>query len=232
MDKIEYLLSVHIDNVFRPRKGECHEKIKKILMLLVLSLCLCVQTVPAHAATTAKTTTSTTKKVSVKKETMKKAATKTATTTKKTTSKKKTTKKNGSTTIVTETTIVTTVKTSTKKKSKTKTIETTVVTTIKTTTTTSSSNSSSTVNTDSSGFNISKFSDVKDHINQKVYNAFNTLGFQLKINPSLSTTGAFSVQQRCIQLKTGKSAYLYHELGHFVSALNNKPGVHSPSSTK
>lgn len=88
---------------------------------------------------TSKAGVSTTKKVTVKKETMKKAATKTASTTKKTTSKKKSTKKTGSVTVTTETTVVTTVKTSTKKKSKIKTIETTIVTTVKTTRITTSS---------------------------------------------------------------------------------------------
>lgn len=144
---------------------------------------------------TSKAGVSTTKKVTVKKETMKKAATKTASTTKKTTSKKKSTKKTGSVTVTTETTVVTTVKTSTKKKSKIKTIETTIVTTVKTTRITTSSPATGTGTTGGSGFSISKFTDVKGHINPKLYNAFITLGFQFKINPSLSTTGVFSVQQ-------------------------------------
>lgn len=169
---------------------------------------------------TSKAGVSTTKKVTVKKETMKKAATKTASTTKKTTSKKKSTKKTGPVTVTTETTVVTTVKTSKKKKSKIKTIETTIVTTVKTTRITTSSPATGT--TVGSGFSISKFSDIKGHVNTKIYNAFTTLGFQFKINPSLSSTGMFSVRQHNIQLKTGRSSYLYHELGHFLSLLKGK----------
>lgn len=145
---------------------------------------------------------------------MKKAATKTASTTKKTTSKKNLLK-TGPVTVTTETTVVTTVKTSTKKKSKIKTIETIIVTTVKTTRITTSSPATGTGTTGGSGFSISRFTDVKGHINPKLYNAFITLGFQFKINPSLSTTGVFSVRQHNIQLKTGRSSYLYHELGHF-----------------
>lgn len=181
---------------------------------------------------TSKAGVSTTKKVTVKKETMKKAATKTASTTKKTTSKKKSTKKTGSVTVTTETTVVTTVKTSTKKKSKIKTIETTIVTTVKTTRITTSSPATGTGTTGGSGFSISKFTDVKGHINPKLYNAFITLGFQFKINPSLSTTGVFSVQQHNIQLKTGRSSYLYHELGHFLSILKGRGGKYVDKSSE
>ena len=231
----------------------------RIFILFLLSLCIygqTLQTMPVYAATgkkivatkkasiskrkktlkkknkisvivhsTSKAGVSTTKKVTVKKETMKKAATKTASTTKKTTSKKKSTKKTGSV-------VVTTVKTSTKKKSKIKTIETTIVTTVKTTRITTSSPATGTGTTGGSGFSISKFTDVKGHINPKLYNAFITLGFQFKINPSLSTTGVFSVQQHNIQLKTGRSSYLYHELGHFLSILKGRGGKHIDKSSE
>lgn len=227
------------------------KKVIHIFMLFLLSLCLCGQTTQittVYAATgkktasttiskkkknkkkknkvsvviysTSKAGVSTTKKVIVKKKTMKKAATKTVSTTKKTTSKKKSTKKTGDVTIITDTTVVTTVKTSTKKKSKIKTIKTTIVTTIKTTRKTTSSPATGT--TVGSDFSISKFTDIKGHVNTKIYNAFTTLGFQFKINPSLSSTGMFSVRQHNIQLKTGRSSYLYHELGHFLSLLKAK----------
>ena len=217
----------------------------RIFILFLLSLCIygqTLQTMPVYAATgkkivatkkasiskrkktlkkknkisvivhsTSKAGISTTKKVTVKKETMKKAATKTASTTKKTTSKKKSTKKTGSVTVTTETTVVTTVKTSTKKKSL---------------------PATGTGTTGGSGFSISKFTDVKGHINPKLYNAFITLGFQFKINPSLSTTGVFSVQQHNIQLKTGRSSYLYHELGHFLSILKGRGGKYIDKSSE
>lgn len=163
-------------------------------------------------------------KVSVKKST-------------KTTTKKKTLKKAAKKTAtvqtVTETTVQTTEKTSTKKKSKVQTIQTTVVTTVKTTTQTFATTTTTTNNSasgaastavSSSGFAISKFSDIKGHVDSKVYDAFVNLGFELKINSALTTTGVFSTQNHNIQLKRGQSAYLLHELGHFVSALKGRSG--------
>ena len=169
-------------------------------------------------------------KTTTKKKTLKKAATKTSTVTKKKTSKKKSTKKTASVQTVTETTVQTTEKTSTKKKSKVQTIQTTVVTTVKTTTqtfgttTTTTTNNAASTAVSSSGFEISKFSDIKGHVDSKVYDAFVNLGFELKINPALTTTGVFSTQNHNIQLKRGQSAYLLHELGHFVSALKGRSG--------
>lgn len=162
-------------------------------------------------------------KVSVKKSTK--------TTTKKKTSKKKKTKKTATVQTVTETTVQTTEKTSTKKKSKVQTIRTTVVTTVKTTTqtfgTTTTNNAASvgaSTAVSSSGFAISKFSDIKGHVDSKVYDAFVNLGFELKINSKLATTGVFSTKNHNIQLKRGQSSYLLHELGHFVSALKGRNG--------
>lgn len=199
---------------------------KRVIFFMLFSLCfcLCASTISVSAATgNTQTSTKTTKKITTKKETLKKAATKTSTTTKKTTSKKKVTKKSGANTTITETTIITTVKSSTKKKSKIRTIETTVVTTIKTTKITSVISSTTTNNNVSKiGFTITKFSDMKEHVNSKIYNAFNNLGFTLKINTSLSTTGSFDAKTRCIQLKKGNSSYLLHELGHFLSAIKGR----------
>ena len=156
------------------------------------------------------------------------------TTTKKKTSKKKSTKKTATVQTVTETTVQTTEKTSTKKKSKVQTIRTTVVTTVKTTTQTFGTTTTTTTNNaasvgastavSSSGFAISKFSDIKGHVDSKVYDAFVNLGFELKINSKLATTGVFSTKNHNIQLKRGQSSYLLHELGHFVSALKGRNG--------
>lgn len=156
-------------------------------------------------------------KTTTKKKTLKKAAKKTKTTTKKKTSKKKSTKK-----------------TATKKKSKVQTIRTTVVTTVKTTTQTFGTTTTTTTNNaasvgastavSSSGFAISKFSDIKGHVDSKVYDAFVNLGFEFKINSALATTGVFSTKNHNIQLKRGQSSYLLHELGHFVSALKGRNG--------
>lgn len=168
-------------------------------------------------------------KTTTKKKKLKKAAKKTKTTTKKKTSKKTATKKSASVQTVTETTVETTEKTSTKKKSKVQTIKTTVVTTVKTTetnigTTTSNSSNATSSNTAvaTSGFTISKFSDIKGHVDDRVYNAFTDLGFGFSINSSLGTTGVFSVSKHSIQLKRGQSSYLLHELGHFVAALKGR----------
>lgn len=174
----------------------------------------------APKVTVRKSTKKTTKKVNLKK-----AAAKTATVTKKSTSKKKSTKKSATVQTITETTVQTTQKTSTKKKSKVQTIRTTVVTTVKTTqtdygTTTSNGNSTSTA-VATSGFAISKFSDIKGHVDSKVYNAYTALGFGFDINSSLNTTGVFSVKNKKIELNRGQSSYLLHELGHFVAALKH-----------
>lgn len=126
-------------------------------------------------------------------------------------------------------TVKTSKKTSTKKKSKVKTIKTTVVTTVKTTetnlgiTTSKSSNEASDNTADAtSGFAINDFSDIKGHVDSRVYNAFVNLGFGFKVNSKLSTTGVFSVRNHNIQLKRGQSSYLLHELGHFVAALKGR----------
>lgn len=165
-------------------------------------------------------------KTTTKKKKLKKAATKTKTVTKRSTSKKKSTKKSAAAQTITETTVQTTQKTSTKKKSKVQTIQTTVVTTVKTTltnfgtTTTSNGNSTATA-VATSGFAISKFSDIKGHVDSDVYNAYTALGFGFGINSSLKTTGVFSVSRKTIELNRGQSSYLLHELGHFVSALKH-----------
>lgn len=148
-------------------------------------------------------------KTTTKKKTLKKAAKKTKTTTKKKTSKKKSTKKTATVQTVTETTVQTTEKT------------------FGTTTTTTTNNAASvgaSTAVSSSGFAISKFSDIKGHVDSKVYDAFVNLGFELKINSKLATTGVFSTKNHNIQLKRGQSSYLLHELGHFVSALKGRNG--------
>ena len=171
-----------------------------------------------------KITVKTSKKTTTKKKKLKKASKKTKTTTKKKTKKKTSTKKSASVQTVIETTVQTTQKTSTKKKSKVKTIKTTVVTTVKTTETNLGITTSKSNNTVSvtSGFAINDFSDIKGHVDSRVYNAFVNLGFGFKVNSKLGTTGVFSVQNHNIQLKRGQSSYLLHELGHFVAALKGR----------
>ena len=59
-------------------------------------------------------------------------------------------------------------------------------------------------------------------MDSRVYDAFNTLGFEFNVDPELATTGVFSVQNHNIQLKRGQSSYLLHELGHFVATLKGR----------
>lgn len=192
---------------------------KRAILFMIFCLCFCLcspgATVSAASGNT-QTSTKTTKKVTTRKVTMKKAAKKSATKTKKTTAKKKVTKINRTVTFITVTTTVTTVKTTTKKKSKVKTIKTTVVTTVKTTKVNGGTNGAA-GNSSTIGFPVSDLSDIKGHVDKKVYNAFCELGFTFCINPSLPTTGRFSVREQNIQLKRGYSSYLIHELGHFLS---------------
>lgn len=198
---------------------------RSMFMVMVLCLCfmLCIPGKAVLAATNnTQITTKITKKVTKKKKKMEKKAKKTSTFTKKTTTKKKSTKKSSLITTVIEKWIVVTTKIKTKKNSKTKSIITTIVTTVKTTqiiSATSSNTTSNNVCTKNVGFSISKLSDINGHVHPKVYNAFNTLGFTLKINPSLPTTGRFSVNTHDIQLKRGYSSYLLHEMGHFLSVV-------------
>lgn len=121
----------------------------------------------------------------------------------------------------------------TKKGSKIRTVVIKTVTTVKTTKTTiATSNNSVNTNSLDRGFMISKFSDIKGHVNPKVYNAFNELGFTFKIDSQLKTTGVFSIQNHWIKLKNGRSAYLLHELGHFVSCLKGKNGSKIDTSSE
>ena len=170
-----------------------------------------------------KVTVKTSKKTTTQKKKLKKAAKKTKTTTKKKTSRKKSTRRGVSVQTVTETTVRTTQKTSTKKKSKVQTVKTTVVTTVKTTKTDVGATSNfNNVAAATTGYAISKFSDIKGHVDSRVYDAFNTLGFEFNVDPELATTGVFSVQNHNIQLKRGQSSYLLHELGHFVATLKGR----------
>ena len=120
-----------------------------------------------------------------------------------------------------------------KKGSKIRTVVRKTVTTVKTTKTTiATSNNSININSLDRGFMISKFSDIKGHVNPKVYNAFDELGFTFKIDSQLKTTGVFSIQNHWIKLKNGRSAYLLHELGHFVSCLKGKNGSKIDTSSE
>lgn len=114
-----------------------------------------------------------TTKVTTKKERMKKTAKKNFTKTTTKTQKRKKVSKNVTVSTVVETVTVTTTKILTKKGSKIRTVVIKTVTTVKTTKTTiATSNNSVNTNSLDRGFMISKFSDIKGHVNPKVYGTY------------------------------------------------------------
>ena len=181
---------------------------KRFLMALFAVMVIAFfGTTPAKATAgpydTTKTTTSTTTKTSTKNTTMSSKATKTDTTTKTSTS----TKYLSSNTKTTEVkkTIVTTTKTTTKitKGSKIKKV-TTKVTTKTTTKTTYYFNGYISIRT------------IAPKANANVLNAFEKLGFKVRVNPSVNYSGYCSIEDRMIYLRRPDDV-IYHELGHFVS---------------
>ena len=181
--------------------------------------------VPLATKPTVKTTRST--KRTVKKSKLKKKATRTAKTTKRrkktTTTKKENTKQK----VTTAKTVQTTEVSATKKNSDIKTVTTTIETTIKTTTTnkpqTKTAPAASKTST-ASGNNMQKVTTLNvrsgaPKADASVLNAFEKLGFEVEVNPSVSYSGYFSVQSHNITLKRSSGDTLYHELGHFVGWL-------------
>lgn len=182
--------------------------------------------------TTKKSTKTSKKTVKLKtaaKKTYNKKSTKTKTNT-------KTTKKVNEV-IKVETKTVTTITEQFKKKAKKKTVVTKVVTTTKTTTTTFSgtTNTKATASngttpagsnanlnqTVSSGTkNNTPYTVSTDSIvpkaDEKVRKAFDTLGFEFTINPTVSYAGYFNARNQEIILKQQDNTG-YHELGHFVA---------------
>ncbi len=104
-------------------------------------------------------------------------------------------------------TVKTTVKTTFKKNSRTKYIKTTVKTTTKTTTT---------------KYKKETIASIRKAVPKDALNAFDQLGFTIKINGKLDTDGVFSTKSHMIQLKTAKTGVLLHEMGHFISCLKGK----------
>jgi uncharacterized protein with beta-barrel porin domain len=171
-----------------------------------------------------KVTTKTTKKTSKKTVKLKKAAKKTYKVTKPSTTKKtsNTTTKNGQKVKV-DKTIVTSVVESFKKKSKTKTVTTTVKTTTKTTTTATSgtgsvtgSLTSTTNSSTSTGVQTLDVATAASNADANVIKAFQTLGFSIKVDSSVSYSGYFDAKTQKITLKKNDNT-IYHELGHFLA---------------
>lgn len=170
-----------------------------------------------------KTTTKTTKKTTKKNVKLSRAATKTYS--KKIPTTKKTTKKTttSSTKKVTTQTTVSTAKTEKyTKKSKVKVVTTTVTTTVKTTTTKLTTTTAAAVKTSSANTTAPKgkyevsVAAAAPKADARVLNAFQTLGFKVYVDSSVSYSGLFDASARSITLKSQDDT-IYHELGHFLA---------------
>ncbi len=196
--------------------------LKRIARVTALILILAVFTSGALAVTadfgygaTGKTSKKVTKKISKKVIKTKKVAKKTYKKTKKITIKYGTkTIKNTSTQKVTQKKtvnkkIVTTAKQNQKKK---------IVKTVKTTTTyttTTAKPAAGTVNTTTA-------SQLKATVTPALANAFDKLGFTIKIEPDARYAGIFSTSKHYIGLQAVSTGVFRHEMGHFLSTLKNK----------
>lgn len=139
----------------------------------------------------------------------------------KTETKNKTTKSSDQMVTV-KTTIKTSVTESYKKKDKKKIVTTKVTTTTQTTTTdltqtVQAGKGTSAVQT--SAVNSSYTSDIDSmapKADQRVRDAYNTLGFSVKVDPEVSYSGYFNAKSQLITLSRQDDT-IYHELGHFLA---------------
>lgn len=158
-----------------------------------------------------------TKKVKLKKKSTKTYSKKTPTKKKTTTSKKTTSEE----TITTKTVTATSMTSSFKKGSNINTQVTTTKTTVTTTTVASSSASAasavtSTAASAASVNGIVELSKAAPRLNANIANAFNTLGFKVKVDSSVTYSGLFDARTQSVTLKKLDDT-VYHELGHFVA---------------
>lgn len=181
--------------------------------------------VPLSSSTSVTTSSKTTKKT--KKVKLKKASKKTYSKAGKTTTK--TTTKKASTASATTTTQTTTKKSIvnnyTKGSKVNKRVTTTVTTVTKTvvakaaassTLASSSSSASAAASTTAATNGTVTVSSIASKADSRVSNAFNTLGFTIKVNSGVSYSGLFDARTRTITLKKADDT-IYHELGHFVA---------------
>lgn len=168
-------------------------------------------------ASAPQTTTKTSKKTTRKNVKLAKASTKSYSkklpATKKTSTKTTTSR----TQKITTTTTVSTAKTEKyTKKSKVKVVTTTVTTTVKTTTTKLAAASAAAVTSAPKGRYEVSITKVAPKADSRVISAFQTLGFKVYVDPSVSYAGYFEARTRTITLK-GENDTIYHELGHFLA---------------
>ena len=199
---------------------ETFKRIVSLVLVFVLMLAgtAAVGTQTAAAADktqgTTKVVTKVTTKTTNKSVKMKKAAKQNKVTTKITTKKSSKVLCDTNEKKITENkTVKTTVKTTYKKKSKIKKIKTTVKTTIKTTTT---------VYTKEEKLKDEEIiQNGRDKVTPSVLSAFDELGFDIKVNKDLESSGTFSTEKHDIELKTVTCGVLLHEMGHFLECLKH-----------
>lgn len=67
--------------------------------------------------------------------------------------------------------------------------------------------------------NFNDISEIKKAIPTSLYTSFCSLGFKIIYTPSMSPAGRFSIKEQSIYIKKKRKSYVYHEMGHFLSAL-------------
>lgn len=175
--------------------------------------------------------TSTTKKTSKttkKNVTLKTASNKTYTKSlgTKTSKNSKTVKKNETTTVKTDSTVAVTTTEKYTKNKKIKTVTTKTVTTTKTTTTVvlptntpapaANTQVASNAGSKQSGNTEVSIRTIAPLLDSRVANAFETLGFKVVIDPSVSYSGYFDAKAQSITLRAANDT-IYHEVGHFLA---------------
>lgn len=163
--------------------------------------------------TTKKKTKTTKKKVKLKKAAKK---TKTVKKPKKTKTTKKTTKSSKQVVTV-QTTKETVVTEKYTKSEKEKVVTTKVTTTIQTTTTDMNGTSTVQVSSTNGTYDVD-IQTAAPKADERVLNAYNTLGFTVTVNSGVSYSGYFNARNQQIILKKQDDT-IYHELGHFLAFL-------------
>lgn len=170
--------------------------------------------VPLAAAPKVTVTTKTRKKI--KKIRMKTAARKTYSKKKNSrktkTNKTSTASKTTTTKTVTNTNVVNQYKKGSKINTQTTTIKTTVTKTVVTRQTGTASSDTKNV---SGEIAVEK---AAPKLDERLKNAFETLGFKIEINPNVSYAGVFDARMQLITLKSAGDT-VYHEMGHFLGFL-------------
>ena len=126
---------------------------------------------------------------------------------------------------ITETTIDTTVEVATTetytKKKDTKVVKTVTTTTVQTTVVTKPLESEEVSEASAKKAYLTTTSRLAPEMNQNVLYAFETLGFQIKVDPNVNYSGYYNTRDRLITLNARQLELfpdtVYHELGHFVA---------------